>query len=978
MDAARLPERSTTNCIDEPLYNSRLLKNYVEYVRRVHPEIDVAELIREAGLSPYELEDQAVWFTQRQVSRFHDVLQSRAGDPEISRKVGRFAATSQASGIVRQYALGFMSPSTAYRMLERIAANLSRSFTLRTYKIGPDAIEIRVRIKPGVREKPQQCENRLGLFEALAKLFTNTFAHMEHPECVHRGDSICRYVVRWERPSFLPWKRVASFFTLMAVVTLPGLPFLLPPALWAPAVLSGTVVSLGLYLVSEHLQKVHLAHTVKAQGEAAQDHLHELNARYNNALLVQEIGQAISRIMDPESLVRSVTKAMDRRLDYDRGMIMLANEDKSRLVYASGYGYDRDVGSRLKELSFHLDNPDSRGVFVKAFKDQQPFLLTDMAAVENTFSRRSRQTARELGIESLICVPIVYQEESLGILAVDNIRSKRPLTQSDVNLLLAVAAQTAVSIVNARSYQRLQESEKKYRDLVENANSIIMRVDIHGKITFFNEFAQGYFGYAEEEIIGRNILQTLLPNTPETRRSLARLIAELRHNPDRIVVNEEEGTLRNWQQVWIAWTFKPIFDEGGKLQEVLCIGNDITELKRAGEEKQFLEKQLQQAQKMEAIGTLAGGIAHDFNNILSAIIGYTELALYGLDDTSPLRSKLQSVLEAGHRAKDLVQQILAFSRQSEDERKPVQVHLIVKEALKLLRASLPTTIEIRQQIDTKAGASMANPTHIHQVVMNLCTNAHHAMADTGGTLEVRLSAVELAGESLAAYPELEPGPYLELVVKDTGHGMDQATLERIFEPYFTTKDKGVGTGLGLSVVHGIVKRHGGGIRVESSPGKGTAFHVLLPRLAPPREREAAEEETISRGHERILFVDDEAALAELGREMLQSLGYQAESRTDSLEALEAFRADPNRYDLVITDMTMPHLTGDRLATEIMAIRPGTPVILCTGFNEQMTEERAKALGIREFLYKPVVLEHLARKIRHVLDTGGESGSPALH
>jgi CheY-like chemotaxis protein len=371
---------------------------------------------------------------------------------------------------------------------------------------------------------------------------------------------------------------------------------------------------------------------------------------------------------------------------------------------------------------------------------------------------------------------------------------------------------------------------------------------------------------------------------------------------------------------------------------------------------------------MEAIGALAGGIAHDFNNILSLIIGYTELSINDVPEDSRARDNLKKLFKAGERAKDLVRQILTFSRQSEQEQKPVEIHLIVKEVLKLLRPSLPTTIEIRQNI-AAADRVLADPTQIHQVIMNLCTNAYHAMLDKGGVLEVSVEEVELDTEFTARHLETDPGPHLKLTVTDTGHGMDKGVLDRIFEPYYTTRKESGGTGMGLAVVHGIAKNHGGTITVYSEPDKGTTFNVFLPRMESAEA--AAEVESrpgeIPRGTERILFVDDESAIADIGKEMLESLGYTVETRTSSIEALEAFRAQPEKFDLVITDMTMPKMTGDELARELMGIRSNLPIILCTGFSGKISEEKAKAMCIRKLVMKPVVMSEMAKAVREALD-----------
>ena len=381
------------------------------------------------------------------------------------------------------------------------------------------------------------------------------------------------------------------------------------------------------------------------------------------------------------------------------------------------------------------------------------------------------------------------------------------------------------------------------------------------------------------------------------------------------------------------------------------------------------ERQLQQVMKLQAIGTLAGGIAHDFNNILFPIVGYTELAMDDIPQDNQARQNLEEVLKATTRAKELVQQILTFSRQGGQERKPLLVQSLIKEALKLLRATIPSSIEIEPDVDEGCGHIMGDPTQIHQVIMNLCTNAYHAMQETGGILEVALKEVDISYEESVERVGMKVGRHLELKVKDTGHGMGPDVMERIFEPYYTTKELGKGTGLGLSVIHGIIKNHGGDISVSSQPGEGTVFTVYMPIIDDVDVEIKPEPSTAAtQGNESILLIDDEKQIIDIEQQILERLGYTVTSKTDSQEALEEFAALPEKFDLVITDMTMPKLTGDQLALKLMDIRPDIPVILCTGFNETINEEKALSMGIDKYIMKPIVKDELARTIRTVLDT----------
>lgn len=396
---------------------------------------------------------------------------------------------------------------------------------------------------------------------------------------------------------------------------------------------------------------------------------------------------------------------------------------------------------------------------------------------------------------------------------------------------------------------------------------------------------------------------------------------------------------------------------------------EIEERKHAEKKNETLEKQLRQAMKMEAIGTLAGGIAHDFNNILSAIIGYCQIAKLQLPADDKAAKYLDQVLIAGHRAAELVQQILTFSRQGEEQLKPLNVQPLLKEVLKLLRSSLPTTITLKETISDNCGMILANPGQVHQVLMNICTNARQAIGEELGTLSVSLSQVQLTEDRIITdcLGKMN-GTYLDLAISDTGCGMDNGTVSKIFDPFFTTKEVGKGTGLGLAVVHGIIKQHKGEITVTSKEGKGTTFHIYLPVIT---QKEIICEqiipEDIPHGDgERILFVDDEITIANMMQIILTDLGYKTTILTSSLEAVKTYQKNPAHFDLVITDMTMPEMTGVELSRKLLTLQPDVSIILCTGFSESIDASRAKSIGIRKFLDKPFDQLTLAKTIRNVL------------
>jgi PAS domain S-box-containing protein len=510
-----------------------------------------------------------------------------------------------------------------------------------------------------------------------------------------------------------------------------------------------------------------------------------------------------------------------------------------------------------------------------------------------------------------------------------------------------------------RAERALRDSEARFRTAFENASVGIHLASLQGVFLEVNQAYSRMLGCAPEDLAGRRVTELI---HPEDLRARLRFVGGLLSG--RIAAGEQECRLvhRDGSVVWARiWTTIQREQDGTPLY-LISIVQDITARKRASEEKETLERHLLQVQKMEAIGALAGGIAHDFNNILAGIIGYTELALMTEGASTDY---LQETMRAAMRARDLVKQILTFSRQTDEERAPVPAAAIVKEVAKFLRATAPSTIAIESNISPHPITVLGNSVELHQILMNLCTNAIHAIGDQPGTIEISAVPTAVPGNMANAPPDLAPGAYVKIAVRDTGAGVPSEIQSRIFDPYFTTKEKGSGTGLGLAVVHGIVKKYKGGIRLDSAPGQGATFSIFLPQVALPAAS-TERPQAIRGGSGRILLVDDEKMLTDVGEKTLARLGYQVTSRTSPFEALELFKAKPLGFDLVITDQTMPGMTGDELSAELMRINPKVPVILCTGYSHSLDEAGAAARGISAFVMKPMVMAAIDATIRKVL------------
>jgi PAS domain S-box-containing protein len=677
--------------------------------------------------------------------------------------------------------------------------------------------------------------------------------------------------------------------------------------------------------------------------------------------------------------------------------------------YPQMAGIDTEsIGKMLeKKVWDHISGPQHKGIYIETGVDgirriygfiqlrlsgeDAPYLYIRAGIPEKSALMGARQhlhlSLALLGIAAILAMTAAW---FLGDLTISNcirqivtfarrvgagdfsVRSGLSPTKGGEIGMLAQAVDAMAANLESRELARRQAENEmrqlyhKYQIILDTAQEGIVGLDAQGKIVFINASAATMTGYSSEDVVGRELYRLIhhagLDNADHPLKSCPVHETLTRGVTRRI--RDEVFWRKDGASFPLVYSCAPIMENGAIAGAVVTF-RDITERRQIEAAKARFEQQLYQAQKMESIGTLAGGIVHDFNNILTAILGFAQLAALDINNATRVGNALEKVQSAGHRARDLVQQILTFSRQTGQKCCPVHVIRVLKDALDLIRATIPTTIDIQTNFQSDSVVK-ADPTQLHQVFMNLFTNAACVMRDKGGVLKVSLYDVHFNGT--LPHPDLSSGHYVLVSVSDTGGGIPPENLQRIFDPFFTTKPVGEGTGLGLSVVHGIIKNYRGAINVYSEPGKGAVFNVYLPCINEKTVIASDSRSLVLKGNETILLVDDETVIVELVQDYLKHLGYCVIARNNSMEALEEFRAHPDMFDLVITDKTMPYLTGSELAGQLIKIRPDIPVILCTGFSDTAIVEEAKTIGIREIFLKPLIMADLSVSIRNILDS----------
>lgn len=695
----------------------------------------------------------------------------------------------------------------------------------------------------------------------------------------------------------------------------------------------------------------------KSEDQKMQEKLRRLEAKeaYHCKVLseVLAFSSRLTRNLDLLSLYRESNELAQKILNLDFSTLMILSDDNESLVIRAAIGFPASMIN-----SFSLVEGEGLSTYVVTQKK---------AAIVEDFKGEKRfdvpPVIYEKGITSAISVPMMIGDKVFGVM-IGHTRSKRIFSSEDIDLYQSIANQSAVAIKNVMHFQSLQDSNKRFLALLDRAGDSVFLTDMNGRLVDVNKMACQVLGYSREELLRMTVFDV----NPEAKDMKPQENLWPNLTLDEHVTINRQHRRKDGSLFPVEIRIGLIALHDGNY--ILGFARDISEREQAELERKKLEKQLIQAQKMESIGILAGGIAHDFNNILAVILGYADMARQDAPQDSKYVSDLDKVVNAGNRAKELVKQILAFSRQTEIERIPVQLQPVIKEVLNMIRASIPSTIKIVDKIDSNCSVVYADPTQVHQVLMNLCTNANHAMEQSGGILKIELKNTHI--DKINQALTIKPGDYAELTVTDTGSGIDPAVIDKIYDPYYTNKEPGKGTGMGLAIIHGIITGYGGAISVESKLGKGTSFHVYFPVIAQQDLSPVEDSQEISQGNERVLLIDDEETLAELSKDILERLGYGVTVQHSSMDALNIFQNNPDAFDVVITDQTMPGMTGFDLARQLLQIRSDIPIILCTGYSKLIDEETAKSIGIKEFALKPLSRGKIASLLRKVLtDDHGE-------
>ena len=799
---------------ETPLYNIRILRSYIKYVQNNYPEVDIDRILEYAGVTKLQFNDHGYWCSQRQMNRLQKILIDVTGNEEIARDTGRTLMSSQ--NIFASYVLSFTSPANVTKQIAKIYNKLSRALIIEIKCLDNNNCEFITLPAPGVKEESYQCKNRIGSFEGLVKLLSNQYPRIEHPECLHQGAKRCRYIVSWGKQSNVFKLLRVRNHSIFVGFLLSVLSYFILPFIYSGLITSLSIaVSLALTFKVQTLEKDKLTKNVDELGRTAEELLDELNLRYNVTKLVQEVGEITSVIQNEKEIASAVSKAMSKLLEYDRVAILLVGKNKKNLHFVGGYGFTKAEIASMSIPQFSLYSPVTNNILQKVFEKQEPSLFVEMDKITSSMNTKSAELVENLNVKSIICVPILHEGESLGVMLVDSSKSQREFSEGNINLLMAVAAQTALSIAHARAFQKLQESEKKHRTLVETISDIVYTVDLEGRFTYVSPMIEVITGYADSELLGRKFIEIVSPQFKGI--VMQRFAAGIA--PEGTSTYEIEILTKGGLTIPVELNVAPLTNTTGQPMGRICVARDITRRYEEEAKRKEIEVKALTQDKLASLGEIATGIAHEINQPLSYIKIILQSTLDDLSkeklDTEELTEDFQESLRQVTKISNIISHLRTFGRTDVTSFGPVSLSTVLNHTLILMKERLRIK-NISLDIDINDTFPMLKGNHIklEQVFLNLIQNSMDALEDQGKG-KINLSAKIHNDHALISF-------------SDTGEGIDPELQEKVFEPFFTMKKADKGTGIGLSIVYGIIKEHKGTITCESGGERGATFKIKLP------------------------------------------------------------------------------------------------------------------------------------------------------
>jgi PAS domain S-box-containing protein len=963
-----------------PLYNSAIISNYIKYLKSQSIDFDIEALLKCSGINRFDLNDEGHFLTQKEINRFHRCLDKMVDDPDIAYRVGRHTLYLKSTGTLIQYGMQFITIPSMYKVVDRIYSKWSRGHLSRTIITGKSQAEMTISVLPGVREEPFQCRNRQGIFETIAAIQTGKPAQVEHPQCMHRGDDVCRYRIAWKEKPSATWNRMGVYAGILSVLCAAGLPFFVPARIGLLTTLVMGLICLSIFLVGSRLEKRELTGRLKEQGDTADLLLQEIETRHNNARLVQEIGQASVDILEVNTFLASVLESMARNPDFTSGMVALLEDGGRHLCPVASYGIPETEWKRIERMELTVDLDAPGDIFIQSLKKGRPLFFREMETSTVGMTPERIEIIEHLKSDSLISMPLIHKKEPLGLLFVNTNDTKRHTSTSDINLLMGIASQISTGIVNARSYSQIQESEQRYRLLAESVTDVIWVLDLETlRLKYISPSATKAIGYTPDELLAMQLDQYL---TPASFERATRAIFEAtegvktgRTDPASASVTLElEELHKNGTLLPIEVTAGFLLDGMGMPNAVLGISRDLSERKKAERQRAEIEYRLQQSKKMESLGTMAGSIAHNFNNLLMVVLGNLELAKEELPEPSTTVTNIQRAINAAQRSADLSNMMLTYVGQLKKENAPVDLSQVAEAVLENMDESTMSNVKLDLELADPMPLVIADVAQMRQMVSGFVTNAIEALENENGRVRISTGAMHCDRNYLSTLylkEEMAEGMYAYVEVADTGCGMDTETLTKVFDPFFSTKF--TGRGLDMAAVMGIIRSHGGAVKVVSEKNKGAVFTALFPvrgsylrAIAP----ESAQTETRIAG-KTVLLVDDDTLVMEVGSQFLERLGYTVRSASNGQEALDILDQTSESIDCLLLDYTMPGMDGLETMQRAKAIRPETRVIITSGYTRQQIEDQFTAIARPDdFIQKPFEMKGLGKKLSSVLSKGG--------